>query len=41
MYGIIVLRVFLSKPSIPILSASRSQFGFPGQAGTGMLSEIL
>ena len=38
-YGIIVRRAFLYKLSILILSASRSQFGCPGKAGTENLSE--
>jgi hypothetical protein len=41
MYGIIVRRAFLYKPSILILSASRSQYGCPGKAGTENLSEII
>jgi hypothetical protein len=41
MYGIIVRRAFLYKPSILILSALRSQFGCLGKAGTENLSEII
>ena len=41
MYRIIVQRAFLYKPSILILSASRSHFGCPGKAVTENLSEII